>query len=109
MAEPEFIDTKERELFARASLSQNVRDFLESDTGRYLHGRARAEIERCQVEALRCDPGWGWFRWSAGRRKLLQLRHEAGVAQKFVLWCAEAIVDGENAYTELKEYRTKED
>lgn len=108
MAEIEFIDAKERELFARASLAQDVRDFLESNTGRYLHGRARAELERCQVEALECDPGFGVFRWGRGRRKLLALRQDAAVARRFIQWCAEALMDGDVAYQELKEHRKEE-
>lgn len=82
-----------------------MRDFLESNVGRYMHGRAKAEIERCQVAALECDPGFGLFRWGVGRRKLARLREEAAIADKFIRWCAEALIDGENAYTELKEYR----
>lgn len=101
----QFIDERERELYARAQLSEDVRAFLQSSTGRYLHGRAKAEIERCQVEALTCDPGFSLFGWGRGRRKLLRLRQEAAVADKFIVWCAEALVDGENAYVELKEYR----
>jgi len=100
--ELEFVDEKEREFFARAQLGVRVRDFLESDVGRYLHGRAKAEIEQAQVEALECSTSW------FGRRKLLKLQHKAGVARSFMRWIVEAIQDGEVAFTELKDYRTEE-
>lgn len=105
MAEPqiEFVDEKEREFFARAQLGIKVRDFLQSDVGRYLHGRAKAEVEQAQVEALECST-WTWF----GRRKLRKLQHKAAVARSFMRWAVEAIQDGEIAYTELKDYRTEE-
>lgn len=95
-----FIDEKEKELFARAQLSQQTQDFLASAVGRYLHGRAKAEVEAAQVEALKCNPET-WL----GRKRLKKLRASAGIAYRFMSWCTEAIADGEMAYQELREYR----
>ena len=37
----EFINDQEREYFAEAHLGEQVRSFLVSPAGRYLHGRAK--------------------------------------------------------------------
>ena len=99
----DFVDEKERELFARARIGEEARRFLESDLGRYLHGRAQKEIEQAQVDALECN-AWTWL----GRRKLLKLQHKAGVARSFLRWIVDAIQDSEVAYQELSEYRKEE-
>jgi len=99
----DFVDDKERELFARAQLGVKAREFLETDLGRYLHGRAQKEVEQAQVDALECN-AWSWW----GRRKLLKLQHKAGIARSFLRWIVEAIQDGEFAYQELSEYRKEE-
>lgn len=99
----DFVDEKERELFARAQLGTAARDFLETDLGRYLHGRAQKEIEQAQVDALECNVGTWW-----GRRKLKNLQNKAGVARQFLKWIVEAIQDGDVAYQELSDYRKEE-
>lgn len=96
----DFIDERERELFARAQLSQQVLDFLAGAVGRYLHGRARQTVEQAQVDALDCNIATFW-----GRRKFNKLQREADIARQFMKWCADAITDGEIAYQELKDYR----
>lgn len=96
----QFIDEKERLLFAEAQLGHQVLDFLQSPTGRYLHGRAKAEFEQAQVEALEIDPD-SWL----GRRKLRKLRARAEFARHFLKWCVEAINDGEIATQEISNYR----
>ncbi|HTS55217.1 MAG TPA: hypothetical protein VMH26_18260, partial [Burkholderiales bacterium] len=58
----EFVDERERELFGAAVLAEDVRTFLRSHVGRYLHHRAKLEIEQAQVDALTVDPdGWSWL------------------------------------------------
>jgi hypothetical protein len=102
----DFIDEKERELFARAQLGSQTRQFLDSDLGRYLHGRAKQEIEQAQVDALEVDAvSWRWWR---NRHKLLKLQMKAAVARQFLRWIIEAIQDGEIAFQELNEYRKEE-
>ncbi len=101
--EIEFVDDRERELFARALLNEQVRKFLSSEVGRYLHGRARADLIECQNKALECDPSgiWGW----AGRRKLRALQLRANCARRFMSYLSDAITDGEQALSELDQYR----
>lgn len=103
--EIEFVDERERELYGAARLGEDAREFLRSHpVGRYLHHRAKLQIEQAEVDALEVDPdGWSWIR---SRNKLRQIRQRAAVARAFITWLSEAIVDGEYAASELDEYRT---
>jgi hypothetical protein len=94
----EFIDETERQAFARARLGSDVVDFLHSSSGRYLHGRAKLQIEQAREDALNCNPYTPW-----GRRKWKKIQHDAAVARAFVQWCADAIVDGNHAEQELNQ------
>jgi hypothetical protein len=101
-----FADELERELFARAKLGEQVRAFLETPVGRYLHGRARTEMQQCEVDALEAlmefdIPLWGRV---IGRRKLRKIRQRSESAKNFVRWLADAIIDGDHASKELDEY-----
>jgi hypothetical protein len=110
MAEPssgrdlQFADETEREIFAVAKLGEDVRAFLtQHPVGRYLHHRAKMEIEHCRTEALEVDvAAWPFFR---GRNKLQAIRQRAAVARAFIDWCADAIVNGDQAGSELEDYR----
>jgi hypothetical protein len=99
-----FVDERERELFATASLGEDVREFLlVHPVGKYLHHRAKQQLQQAEVDALTIDPdAWPAFR---GRNKLRAIRQRADVARAFMTWMAEAIVDGDNAGRELNEYR----
>jgi hypothetical protein len=100
----EFVDETERQLFGEAVLAEDVRTFLRSHpVGQYLHHRAKIDIEQAQVEALEVDPdGWSWFR---SRSKLRKIRMRAAVARSFMAWLSEAIINGDNAASQLEEYR----
>lgn len=95
----EFVDEQERIHFAKAQLGEQVRSFLLSPAGRYLHARAKLQLQECQQEALKCNPN-SMF----GRRKLSRIQHDAGIAECFIRWCADAIQEGEMSYNELQEY-----
>jgi|GEM_PF-2560306 len=100
----EFVDERERELFGAAVLAEDVRTFLRSHpVGRYLHHRAKLDIQQAEADALQVDPdAWPLFR---GRNKLRQIRQRAAVARAFIGWLSEAIIDGDNAAGQLEEYR----
>ncbi len=101
----DFVDERERELFAAALLSEKVRQFLTADpVGRYLHHRAKQQIVQAEIDALMVDPD-GWRGWFQARRKLRAIRLRAEVARSFINFLAEAIVDGDNASRELDDYR----
>lgn len=97
----EFVDDKEREYFATAQVGENVREFLTSPVGRLLHGRMKQQFEEAKLEALRCSPDSWW-----GRRQLRKWQRQADIAQSFMRILADAIIDGEHAYNELKTYRS---
>lgn len=100
----EFVDEHERELYGAAVLGEDVRTFLRTNpVGQYLHHRAKLAIEQAQVDALDVDPdGFSWFR---SRNKLRKIRERAAVARTLITWLSEAITDGDNAASQLEEYR----
>ena len=101
--EIEFVDEKERELFARARLGESVHAFLRSDAGRYIHGRCRLELEDIKEQLLDCNL-WTFL----GRRRAKKLQEDAAVARKVMRFCADAIMDGEVAYQELTQYQNSD-
>jgi hypothetical protein len=102
--EPQFVDDREREIFATAKLGEDVRAFLSSHpVGKLLHHRAKQMLQQAEVDALEVDAcAWPYFR---GRNKLRAIRQRADVARAFIEWMAEAITDGDQAARELDEYR----
>jgi hypothetical protein len=105
--EVDFVDEKERELFATVMLGDEVSHFLRNTpVGQYLHGRARQVIGQAEVDALAVDPdGWGgWFR---ARRKLRQIRLRAEAARMLIGWFGDALVEAKSAEKALNEYRNE--
>jgi hypothetical protein len=103
MADPtqlKFINEQERQYFAEAVMGEEVRQFLTSSVGRYLHGCAKAEYDRCRDKMFDLDPYT-----PEGKRKYEQLKADAKSAQNFMKWCVEAITTGNEAEVMLKEMR----
>jgi hypothetical protein len=99
-----FTDERERELFATALLGEQAITFFQQDPiGRFLHARAKLQIQQAEVDALEVNPD-GWRGWFQARRKLREIRQRAAVARLFISWLADAITDGQNATKELDEY-----
>lgn len=99
----DFVDEQERALFGEALLGEDVLAFLKTPVGRYLHHRAKMEIQQCQVDALEVNPdGWSWLR---ARTKLRAIQQRASAARLFMGWMADAITNGNQAATQLEEYR----
>ena len=96
----DFIDEQERAYFAEAVVGQEIQGFLTSDVGRYLHGRAKQEYDRCRDEMFDLDPYT-----PEGKRKFLKLKADAQAAAWFMRWCVEAIQNGNNAEVMLENYR----
>lgn len=97
-----FIDQAEATYFAQAQLGDDVRAFLTSPVGKYLHGCAKQELEAVRDAMEDFNPNSFW-----GRRKLRKLQIRAKAARMFMAWCAEAITQGEMSYQQLKEYRSE--
>jgi hypothetical protein len=97
----QFVDAKEKEFFATAQLGFQVREFLAGPAGRYLHGRAKLELEDVKNEMLDLYP------YSLrGIRKWRELKVRRLHAENFMRWCADALSEGAQAEKELEEYRT---
>lgn len=95
-----FADDRERTLFAKAQLGVQIREFLMSPTGRYLHGRAQQQISECKSEAVECNADN-----FLGRRKLNRIQKRHDVAQNFISWLADALVESDHATHEFENYR----
>lgn len=96
----DFVNEQEREFFAEAVLGEDVRQFLVSDVGRYLHGRAKQEYDRCRDEMFDLDPYT-----PKGKQEYMKLKADAQAAAHFMRWCADAITRGDQAATMLENYR----
>jgi ABC-type tungstate transport system permease subunit len=100
LSEVQFVDDTEREYFAEAQLGLQVYDFLLSPAGRYLHGRAKLELQIVKDEMAELNP-YSFF----GKRKWRALKIRQETAESFMRWCAEAITTGSQAEKALEEYR----
>ncbi|MHC4362435.1 MAG: hypothetical protein ACYSTZ_06375 [Planctomycetota bacterium] len=96
----EFVNEQERQYFAEAVIGEEVRQFLVSDTGRYLHGRAKQEYDRCRDLMFDLDPYT-----PQGKQEFLKLKADAAAAAHFLRWCVEAISLGEQSAVMLENYR----
>jgi len=95
-----FVSDQEREYFAEAHLGETVRSFLVGPVGRYLHGRAKQTISECKDKLADLDPTvkGGIAEWKT-------IKQDMANAESFMKWCSEAIVNGDNAASQLEEYR----
>ena len=93
----EFVNEQERAYFAEAVLGEETR---QSDIGRYLHGRAKAEYDRCRDLMFDLDPYT-----AEGKQEFLKLKRDAASAAHFMRWCIDAITMGDQAATMLENYR----
>lgn len=99
-----FRDENERALFDLALLGEQAITFLKVDpVGQYLHMRAKAILQQCEIDALEVEPD-GWRGWFQARRKLRVIRQRAQVARMFINFLADAIQEGRNAESALREY-----
>lgn len=95
-----FVDAQEQAYFAQARVGDEVRAFLNTEVGRYLHGCAKMEVEALRDELEKHNPDN-----FLGRRKLRRLQKKAEAARYFMRWCGEAMQTGNFAYQQLETYR----
>jgi len=100
----EFVNETEREYFAQAMVGEEVAGFLNATTGRYLHGRARQVFNECIKEMFDIDPYT-----PEGKKAHTRLKRDAWCAENFMKWCADAIIEGRQAATQLETYRDGEE
>ena len=87
--------TDEQTLIAEAVLGRDAQEFLASEIGRYLLGRAQMD-EREAMEAL---VSVKWWR----RRRIIELQSRIYRARSVRSWLAEIITDGWQAESVLEE------
>ena len=96
----EFVNEQEREYFAEAVIGEEVRQFLVSTVGQYLHGCVKQEYDRCRDQMFDLDPYT-----PEGKREHTKLKREAAAAAHFMRWCVEAMTRGDQAGVMLENYR----
>ncbi len=87
--------TDEQTLIAEAVLGRDAQEFLASEIGRYLLGRAQID-EREAMESL---VSVKWWR----RRRIIELQSRIYRARSVRSWLAEIITDGRQAESVLEE------
>lgn len=81
-------------LYADAVLGRDANEFLASDLGRYMLGRAKIEEDEA-IEAL--AQVWPWR-----RRKIQQLQNQLWRARSLRGWLAELVNSGHQAEDQLE-------
>ncbi|WP_286237984.1 hypothetical protein [Neptuniibacter halophilus] len=89
------IDRQMDFLFAEAKLGVEVETFLSSNVGRYITGRAKAELEEIQHEMLSM-PAWR-------EQSVKELQIKAKGLQQLMTWLDEAINNGRQSEQSLHE------
>lgn len=103
MADPtqlQFINEREREYFAEAVLGEEIRQFLTSSVGQFLHGCAQSEYDRCRDKMFEIDPYT-----IEGKKEYQKLKADAWAASHFLQWIVEAITRGNQAEVLLNQMR----
>ena len=96
----EFTDDQERQYYAEAVIGEDVRNFLNSTTGQLLKGRAEQVKQKCIEEMFEIDPYT-----PEGKKEHARIKQESWCANHFLLWCIDAIIEGNQAEVLLKQYR----
>lgn len=88
--------SEHQELYAEAILGKDAEDFLASDVGRFLIGRAEQEVAEAMDELKRCHP------WRT--RKLRELQNRIWRAESVQGWLGELIIRGRQALSQLEQH-----
>lgn len=78
-----------REVQETAVFGERVKLFLESDVGQYVIGRLETELDE-SVEQLKGVHPWRW-------RKISQIQERIRSFERFKIWMADAIIEGQQA------------
>ena len=103
MADPtqlEFINDAEEQYFAEAVIGVEMKGFLLSSAGKFLHGCAKAEYDLCRDKMFDLDPYT-----PEGKREYLKLKAQAWAASHFLQWFVESMQRGEEAEVMLNAIR----
>jgi DNA polymerase elongation subunit (family B) len=94
----DFVSEQERDWFIEAVLGEEVQNFLNSSTGRYLHGRAKGDYDECVRKMFKLDPYT-----AEGKKEHARLKEKASHAENFVKWIADVIQNGRTAEALIKQ------
>jgi hypothetical protein len=83
------------ELYAEAILGKDAEEFIASDLGRYIIGRAEQEAADALDELKRCHP------WRT--RRIRELQNKVWRAESVQGWLAELVVRGRQAVQQLED------
>lgn len=84
-----------KELFAEAVLGKDAEEFISSELGQFIVGRAEQEIADALDELKTCHP------WRT--RKIRELQNRIWRAESVQNWLAELVVRGRQALNQLDE------
>ena len=93
-----FTSEQQRDYFIEAQLGESVRNFLVSLTGQYLQGRDKLVIKEGKDQLALLDPTT-----DKGVEAWKQIKQDMSNAESFMIWCADAIINGDNAASQLEE------
>lgn len=78
-----------------ARIGIDAEAFSKSDVGRFMIGKAQAEIDAAVNDLIEADPG----DWKANN----DIRNRIHVARMFLTWLDEAVMVGHHAHEQLQE------
>lgn len=83
---------EQKQWLKEAKLGQQALDFLNSDVGAYLHECAKKERDEASLALTQVNPytPWGRMKWRKEK-----LKYE--IADSFIRWMAEALINGRAA------------
>lgn len=85
-------------LIAEAVLGRDAEEFLTSDLGRYLVGRAQIEADEAMAKLKKVSP--------TASQEIISLQHQIWRAEQFATWLQELIANGRAAEQTLEELST---
>jgi len=95
----EFVNDAEREFFEEARLGVEASNFLLSELGRYLHGRAKIELDEARDAILELNA----YDFK-DRMEIARHQKNAACGQAFMRWLVDLIQNGKAAEQQLSEY-----
>lgn len=98
----DFIDETERRYFSEARLGYEVIEWLRTDVGRLVHGRAKIDAEDAKERLVNLDLSDPEYHSKASALKL-----ELEVARRLLAYLAEAIAHGQTSEQQLETYRSQ--
>ena len=84
----------DNDLINIARIGIDAEAFAKSDIGKFLIGKAKAEVEAATAELIDAEPG----DWKANN----DIRNKIHVARMFLVWLDEAIQIGRHAHEQLQ-------